>query len=92
MSTYVDHTQDDRHFHFIRIGEHECVIGAMPARVQAERVSVFVQNPDCSSIGYWECPTRWPKVKRLGEDIVVHEARVHRESTHKKNDVTTTLR
>ena len=60
----------------MRIGEF-CIDALYQSRLTQERLSRLEQT--VSSL-----------VKRLGEDIIVHETSVDRNSTHKKNDITTT--
>ena len=88
---YMNHTQNDGHFHLVRIREDKSVVRSMPARIEAKGVSMIAQGCRYGSVDVCGSPSRVPDAETLRKDIVVHEARVHREQSHHEDDVTTTV-
>jgi hypothetical protein len=63
----------------------------MPARIESEKVDVAIRL--CmhdAAFCFREGPARFEQVERLGEYIVVDEARINREQTHEQYDVSPT--
>ena len=84
----MNHPKNDRHFHLVRVREHQGIIRTMPAWVQAKGINVSIRDATNNTpIGFREVPSRVPDVKRLGEYVIVHEAGVDGEQPHQKNDV-----
>jgi hypothetical protein len=86
-------TQHNGEFHLERIGKDQVVICAMPSWVQTQRIYTPSNNADgpiATIIN--KVPSRVaPDMQRLREYIVVDEAGINGESSHKENDVTTTI-
>ena len=60
----------------------------MPARIESEGVDMAIRL--CmhdTAICFGERPARSEEVKRLGEYVVVYEARINRKQTHEQYDV-----
>jgi hypothetical protein len=67
----------------------------VPTRIEAEGIDATVSKAFDRFVtfaSFREVPSGIPNVERLGEDIVIHEASVHREGAHKKNDVATAVK
>ena len=86
----MNDTKYDRHLHLIRIREDEAVVRSMPIRIKSERMDATGLLRDDETCGVRRpFPARRPDVKRLGENIVIHEASVDREQAHENDDVAT---
>ena len=84
--------ENDGHFHLERVGEHESVERPVPARVQAEWIPITViYGCDEGSVIIRESPARMPEMERFGENVIVHEAGIHREHAHQQNNVSATV-
>jgi hypothetical protein len=60
----------------------------MPGRIETERVDAAIRLcTHDAALCFRERPARIEQVERLGEDIVVDEARINRERTHEQYDV-----
>ena len=61
----------------------------MPARVQAEGISVAIEGAN-SSVDR-DVPTRMEEMERFGDDVVVNESSVDSESAHEEDDIATAI-
>lgn len=88
----MNDTEDDGHFHLVRVGEDESVVRAVPVWVEAERVGVSgrLGKDEAGRVGR-PFPAGLPDVQRLGEDVVVHEPGEHGEGAHEDDDVATAV-
>ena len=61
----------------------------MPARIQAEGISVAIEGAN-SSVDR-DVPTGMEEMKRLGEDVVINESGVDSKGAHEEDDITTAI-
>ena len=87
----MDDTKNDRHLHLVRVGEDERVFRSVPCRVQSKRICMAIRHTDNRfvTMSLRDVPAGMEQVKALGENIVVNEASVDRESPHEQDDVAT---
>lgn len=79
----MNDSQDDRHLHFVRVGENQSIVRTVPCRVETERIGRSCRDGTDGTIGSLRpFPPRLPDVQRLGENIVVDKTRVHGEHAH----------
>lgn len=88
--THVDDSEDDTHFHLVRVGENEGIVGSVPCGVESEGIDAGLDSLYRSSL-VRPLPPGLPDRHRLGEDVVVYESSEHREESHKDDDVSTTV-
>lgn len=86
----MDDTHNDTHLHLERVGEDERVVGAVPRRVDSERVPVrgldALDNVAGGKVGR-PAELRLGEVQREREDVVVDEAGEDGEQAHEEDDV-----
>lgn len=90
----MQHSQDDRQFHLVRVGEDEGVLGAMPIRIESEGIHMTVGLSDQSTVGQVVVrpfPPGVPDMHGFGKDVVVDHTGEHGEKSHKQNDVSPTV-
>ena len=84
----MSHTEDDRHFHLVGIGEYKGVVRTMPTGIKAKRIHTAVWFTTHNTVlSFRERPSRMEQVECLGKYVVVNETRIDREQAHKENDV-----
>ena len=81
-------TEHDRHLHLERVGKDERVVGAVPARVEAEPVPrVGLDRFRRARHVLGPPPLRRSEVERERKDVVVDETGVDGERSHEEDDV-----
>ena len=81
----MNNTEDDRKLHLVRVCENKRIFSSVPAGIDTHGISMAIGHSPRGVGG--EVPSRVEDVQRLGEDVVVQESGVHREQTHKQDDV-----
>ena len=81
----MNDTKHDRHLHLVRIRKEQRIFSSVPAGIDTHGICMAIGHSPRGVGG--EVPSRVEDVQRLGEDVVVQESGVHREQTHKQDDV-----